>query len=145
LSPRYNVTSHLIDGELKTNVSYIKELISEGVGFLLHKKLFCPVRFDINIKSALPFGSAAELRLLGRQLLAAKNPQAALEIFKSNYDKNPKQFIRLTEMARGLSANGDYTKALEFAKKALPLAQNYANKLAVQAMIEKMKTRKDIN
>lgn len=97
------------------------------------------------IKSALPFGSVVQLQQLGRQLLAAKKPQAALEVFRFNYDKNPNQFITLTGMARGLSANGDYAKALEFASKALPLAPNEAGKQAVQAMIDKLKAGKDIN
>jgi tetratricopeptide (TPR) repeat protein len=97
------------------------------------------------IKSALPFGSAVQLQQLGRQLLAAKKPQVALEVFQFNYDKNPNQFITLTGMTRGLSAKGDYAKALEFANKALPLAPNDANKQAVRAMIEKLKAGKDIN
>ena len=97
------------------------------------------------IKSALPFGNASQLQQLGKQLLAAKKPQAAIEIFQFNYEKNPNQFIALIGMARGLSANGEYTKALEFANKALPLAPNDANKQAVQTMIEKLKAGKDIN
>jgi len=97
------------------------------------------------IKSALPFGNVGQLQQLGRQLLAAKNPKAAMEVFQFNYDKNPNQFAALIGMARGLSANGEYAKALEFANKALPLAPNDANKQAVQAMIEKLKAGKDIN
>jgi len=57
----------------------------------------------------------------------------------------PNQFASLVDMARGLSANGEYAKALEFANKALPLAPNDANKQAVQAMIDKLKAGKDIN
>ncbi len=97
------------------------------------------------IKSALPFGSVVELQQLGRQLLAAKKPQVALEVFQFNYNKNPNQFTTLVGMARGLSANGEYVKALEFANKALPSAPNDSNKQAVQAMIEKLKAGKDIN
>jgi tetratricopeptide (TPR) repeat protein len=97
------------------------------------------------IKSALPLGSVVGLQQLGRQLLAAKKPRAALEVFQFNYTKNPNQFTTLMGMARGLSANGDYVKALEFANKALPLAPNDSNKQAVQAMIEKLKAGKDIN
>lgn len=97
------------------------------------------------IKAALPLGSVAELQQFGRQLLAAKKPRAALEIFQFNYNKNPNQFTTLIGMARGLSANGEYAKALEFAHKALPLAPNDSNKQAVQAMIEKLKAGKDIN
>ncbi len=48
-------------------------------------------------------------------------------------------------MARGLSANGEYAKALEFANRALPSAPNDSTKQAVQAMIEKLKAGKDIN
>lgn len=97
------------------------------------------------IKNALPLGTVAQIQQLGRQLLAAKKPQAALEVFQFNYSKNPNQFITLTGMARGLSATGEYAKALEFANKALPLAPNDANKQAVQAMIEKLKAGKDVN
>jgi len=97
------------------------------------------------IKSALPFGNVGELQQLGRQLLTAKKPQAALEVFQFNYNKNPNQFTALMGMARGLSANGEYAKALEFANKALPLAPNDSGKQAVQAMIEKLKAGKDIN
>ncbi len=97
------------------------------------------------IKSALPFGSVVELQQFGRQLLAAKKPQAALEVFQFNHTKNPNQFMTLVGMARGLSANGEYVKALEFANKALPSAPNDPSKQAVQAMIEKLKAGNDIN
>lgn len=97
------------------------------------------------IKSALPLGNASQLQQFGRQLLTAKKPQAALQVFQFNYDKNPNQFAALVGMARGLSANGEYAKALEFANKALLLSPNDANKQAVQAMIEKLKAGKDIN
>jgi tetratricopeptide (TPR) repeat protein len=94
---------------------------------------------------ALPLGSVGQLQQFGRQLLAAKKPKIALEVFQFNYNKNPNQFIPLTGMARGLSANGEYEKALEYANKALPLAPNEANKAAVQSMIDKLKAGKDIN
>lgn len=68
-----------------------------------------------------------------------------MEVFQFNYDKNPNQFAALVGMARGLSANGEYAKALEFAAKALSLAPNDADKQAVQAMIDKLKAGKDIN
>jgi tetratricopeptide (TPR) repeat protein len=97
------------------------------------------------IKTALPLGSVVELQQFGRQLLAAKKPQAALEVFQFNHTKNPNQFTTLMGMARGLSANGDYAKALDFANKALQLAPNDSGKQAVQAMIEKLKAGRDIN
>ena len=97
------------------------------------------------MKTALPLGNAGQLQQFGRQFIMGKNPKLALEVFQFNYNKNPDQFITLTGMARGLSANGDYAKALEFANKALQLAPNDASKQAVQVMIDKLKAGKDIN
>lgn len=97
------------------------------------------------IKAALPLGNVGQLQQLGRQLLSAKKPQAALEVFQFNYTKNPNHFAAMVGMARGLSGTGDYAKALEFANKALPLAPNDANKQAVEGMIAKLKEGKDIN
>lgn len=97
------------------------------------------------LRKAFPFGNINQLQQLGRQLITAKKPTIAMEVFQFNYNKNPGQFITLVGMARGLSANGDITKALEFASKALPLAPNDANKQAVQGMIDKLKEGKDIN
>jgi Flp pilus assembly protein TadD len=65
--------------------------------------------------------------------------------FQFNYNKNPNQFTTLTETARGSSANGEYAEALDFANKALQLAPNDSGRQAVQAMIEKLKTGRDIN
>ena len=96
-------------------------------------------------KTMLPLGNVNQLQQLGRQLLAAKNNKAALEVFQFNYDKNPGQFVAVAGMARAWSANGEYAKALDFASKALPLAPNAANKDAVLGMIEKLKAGKDIN
>ncbi|MEO5984709.1 MAG: DUF2911 domain-containing protein [Ferruginibacter sp.] len=97
------------------------------------------------IKGALPYGSLIELQQYGRQLISLKKPKTALEIFQFNYTKNGEQFITLTGMARGLSANGDDTKALEYATKALPLAPNDTNKQAILEIIKRLKTGQDIN
>ena len=97
------------------------------------------------MKQARRFGNMNELHQYGRQLLILKKNKEALEIFQLNYDKNPNQFTTLVGMTRALSANGVYSKALEFANKALPLAPNEPNKQAVQGMIEKLKAGEDIN
>jgi tetratricopeptide (TPR) repeat protein len=108
-------------------------------------KLGKPVDALAVIKNALPFGSMGQLQQFGRQLITSKQPKIALEVFQFNYNKNPNQFITVTGMARGLSANGDYKKALEYANKALPLAPNEANKKTIQVMIDKLKRGTDIN
>lgn len=96
-------------------------------------------------KIALPFGNINQLQQLGRQLIAAKKPKLAVEVFQFNYTKNPDQFITLVGMARGLSAVENWSKALEYASKALPLAPNEVNKQAVQGMIDKLKAGQDVN
>ena len=97
------------------------------------------------MKQALNVGSVGNIQQYANQLLAAKKPKEALEVYQFNFDKNPNQFTTFVGMARGLSANGNYEKALEFAMKALPLAPNEQNKQTVQTMIDKLKMGKDIN
>jgi hypothetical protein len=111
----------------------------------LLEKLGKSAEATTTMKQALPLGNMNDLHQYGRQLLTMKKPKEALDIFQMNYDKNPNQFTTLMGMTRGLSANGNYPKALEFATKALPLAPNDANKQSVQAIIEKLKIGKDIN
>jgi tetratricopeptide (TPR) repeat protein len=96
-------------------------------------------------RKALPFGNMGQLQQLGRQMISLKKTKMALEVFEFNYKRNPDNFITLVGMARGLSANGDHAKALEYASKALPLAPNEANKKIIQEMIDKLKESKDIN
>ena len=97
------------------------------------------------LQSALPLGTIMQLHQLGMQLLNAKNVKTALEVFHFNYTKNQDQFITLIGMARGLSANGEFSKALEFANKALQSYPAESDKQQVQLMIEKLKLGKDIN
>lgn len=97
------------------------------------------------IKTAMPFGSINQLQQLGRQLIAGKKPREALEVFMFNHNKNPNHFITLVGMMRGLSANGEYAKALDFAKTALTLAPNESGKQQLQSFIDKLQAGKDIN
>jgi len=97
------------------------------------------------MKKAMTFGNTLDIHLYGRQLLAQKKPKEALEVFKFNYNKNPKDFTTLVGMARGLSANGDLKGALKYANQALPLAIDDQNKGSVQTMIDKLKSGKDAN
>jgi hypothetical protein len=48
--------------------------------------------------------------------------------------------------ARGYAANGDFSRALEYAEKALKqAANNEANKKTVQEIIIKLKVGKEVN
>ena len=53
-----------------------------------------------------------------------KRNKEALEIFLINYKKYPKDYVTNLGLARGYSANGDYSNALKYAKSGLALDPN---------------------
>lgn len=94
---------------------------------------------------AVPMGSMIELHQYGRRLVGMKQPQEALKVFKTNYDKNPNQFTTNVGLGRGYSATGDYKKALEHLKAALTQAPDDLNKNSVEGMVKKLEEGKDVN
>ena len=97
------------------------------------------------MKKSMVFAGMNEIHQYGRQLLQQKKNKEALEIFKTNFQKNPNQFTTLMGLTRGHSANGDYKAALKYANQALALAPDTNNKNNVSTMIDKLKAGKDAN
>lgn len=97
------------------------------------------------MKQAMPYGSMNQIHNYARQLLAQKKAKEAYDIFKINYNKYPNTFTTNMGMMRGLSAVGDYKKALEFAKKAQPQAPDSGNRLNIEKYITALEQGKDIN
>ena len=97
------------------------------------------------MKKSMAFASMNDIHQYGRRLLQQKKNKEALDVFKTNYDKNPNQFTTLIGLTRGYSANGDYKTALKYAQQAMPLAPDSNNKSSVQTMIDKLKEGKDVN
>ncbi len=97
------------------------------------------------MKKAMAFANMNEIHQYGRQLLQQKKNKEALDIFKTNFQKNPNQFTTLMGLVRGYSANADYKNALKYANQALPLAPSPQNKTNVEMMIGKLKEGKDAN
>jgi hypothetical protein len=116
--------------------------LSTKAGFL--SKLNRQAEADALMKEALPMGTVQQLHAYARQLVQLKKSKEAFEVFKLNYDKNPNEFTTQLGMARGYSAIGDYKKALDFAQKARPKADNL-NKPNVERMIKTLQEGKDIN
>ncbi len=100
---------------------------------------------DSIMKKTTAFASMIEIHQYGRQLLQQKKNKEALEIFKTNFQKNPNQFTTLMGLVRGHSANGDFKSALKYANQALLLAPDNNNKNNVTTMIEKLKAGQDAN
>jgi tetratricopeptide (TPR) repeat protein len=97
------------------------------------------------LKTALPLANMQEMHQYGRRLLNQKKAKEALEIFKTNYTKNPNQFTTLMGLTRGYAANADYKNALKYAQQALALAPDANNRNFVESAITKLKEGKDIN
>ncbi len=97
------------------------------------------------MQKILPTAGIFEVHQYARQLIGLKLYKQALDVFKMNYEKHPNTFTTLVGMTRGLSATGEYDKALTYARQALELAPDPANKINVEGMIKKLKDRKDVN
>lgn len=97
------------------------------------------------MEEVLPMGSVGDVHYYGRTLLQAGQKEAALSVFKANYDKHPNDLTTNVGLGRGYSAVGDYKKALKYMKAALPLAKDDVNKNNVQDMIKKLEEGKDVN
>jgi hypothetical protein len=97
------------------------------------------------MKAAMPMASMMELHYYGRQLLTQGKTKEALEVFKQNAVKHPKQFTTLVGLTRGYSATGDYKTALKYALQAQPLAPDPLNKQNMEAMVNKLREGKDVN
>jgi DUF2911 family protein len=111
---------------------------------LILEKLGRSAEATETMKKAWPYGNMADVHNYARQLVALKKSKEALAVFQMNYDKYPGDFVTCIGLARGYSATGNYTKAIEFAQKALPLT-NPGNKAFVETMIQTLKEGKDIN
>lgn len=97
------------------------------------------------MQEAIPMGQMLEVHFYGRQLIGLKELDEALKIYKGNYEKYPNVFTTNIGMGRIYSAKGDYKKALQYVKAALPQAPDERNKVNVEAMIKKLEEGKDVN
>ncbi len=100
---------------------------------------------DSTMNEALIFAGANQYLGAGRAQITAKRPDRALEIFNANEKKNGDVYAVNAGFMSYYSAKGDFTKALEYANKALAQAPNEATKTAMNANIIKLKDGKDIN
>lgn len=118
------------------------DALSTKAGLL--KKSNKPVEADQIMKMALEKATVFEMHGYGRQLLAEGNNKAALAVFEENHKKYKGAWPTNVGMMRGLSANGELKKALEYAKKALPQAPNNENKAIIEKAIETLSSGKPL-
>ena len=99
---------------------------------------------DSAMNEALVFANVGQYLNYGRSLITAKRLDRALEVFNASLKKNGDVFQVNAGFMSYYSAKGDFTKALEYANKALAQAPEQ-QKAAVNGMIAKLKEGKDIN
>ncbi|MGZ5218832.1 MAG: DUF2911 domain-containing protein [Chitinophagaceae bacterium] len=97
------------------------------------------------MEEAIPMGTMIEVHFYGRTLLNMKLKQDALKIFKINYDKFPNVFTTNVGLGRAYAAVGEYKKALQYMRAALPQSPDVTNKGRVENMIKNLEEGKDVN
>jgi hypothetical protein len=97
--------------------------------------------------SAMDLSDAAPgtVHQLGRGLIGQGEKDVALKVFQMNYDKNKGAWPTNVGMMRGLSAVGRYDDAITYAQAALVQAPDDVNKKNLTNMIEKLKSKQDVN
>ena len=92
------------------------------------------------METAIENASSIELHTYGRSLLSKNQLKEAMAIFEKNFIKNKGAWPTNVGMMRAHAANGDYKKALEFAKAALAQAPDPVNKTNLENSIKKLES-----
>ena len=96
------------------------------------------------MNAAMDNASPQELHDYGRQLLNEKKLPEALEVFQKNYTKNKGAWPTNAGMMRIYSVMGNYKKALEYAKAALPQAPDEPTKKFLETAIQNLEAGKPL-
>jgi hypothetical protein len=94
---------------------------------------------------ALAKTTAAQLYAYGRRLQSDKKDAEAMEILKDVVKRNPETVFGHLASARIKSAAGDFAGAAEEAKKAQAAAPSEQQKKNLQALIDRLQAKEDIN
>jgi len=94
---------------------------------------------------ALEIAKAPQLYTYGRQLQNQKKADEAMEIFKEVAKRFPKGVYGNLAQARIKSAAGDFAGAANDAKQAQAAAPTDAQKQSIQALINRLDSKQDIN
>lgn len=133
-----------INVALDPSLGAVKSFRALNLKSRLLEKLGRKAESDAILQSALENATAAEMHGYGRQLLSQHKLQEAMQVFEKNYSKNKGIWPTTVGMMRGYAANGDYKKALDFAKKALAQAPDAENRKAIEKSIELLKEGKPL-
>jgi len=100
---------------------------------------------DSTMAEALTIATANQYTAYGRQLIAQKRNDKALEVFIASQKRYGDMFGVNSGLVNGYSAKGDFKNAIKYAEKAMAQAPNDAVKKQVEGQITRLKEGKDIN
>jgi len=100
---------------------------------------------DSALKLAFPKGSTRDIYFYGSKLLRMKKNKEALDAFKINYDRTPKDWLANLGMAKGYAAMGDKTAALKYADVCLRLAEDQGTKEYIGRLKQDIADGKDVS
>ena len=133
-----------IDVALDPSLGAVKSFKALNLKSRLLDKLGRKAEADAILQTALENATASEMHGYGRQLLSQNKIQEALQVFEKNYSRNKGVWPTTVGLMRGYAANGDYKKALEYAKKALAQAPDAENRKAIEKSIELLREGKPL-
>lgn len=110
-----------------------------------YDKLKRTTQADSTMDEALTIATANQYTAYGRQLIAQKRLDRAMDIFKASEKRYGDSWGVNNGFMSGYSAKGDFKKALQYAEKALAQAPSEGAKGILQTQIAKLKEGKDIN
>lgn len=93
---------------------------------------------------ALERANALQTHVFARQLLSEGDKTRAYEVFRTNAQKHPSEWVTHVGLARMYSSQGDFSKASSEMKTALGTAPE-PQKAPLQALLKRLDAKDDIN
>ncbi len=110
----------------------------------LLEKLNQPTKADSVMKAALPMATMLQLHTYGVSLIRRKKPKEALDAFKMNHQKFPKDIYTHLGLMFGYAATGDSKQALNWAEKTRALADDSNTRALIDKCVADIKAGKDL-
>ena len=141
----YDEGLHWINMAVDPNLGGVKSFNALSTKAGLLTKLNKTAEADTVMKMALENATTIELHQYGRQLQSQKKFTEAMAVFEKNYKKYKGAWPTNVGMMRGYSGLGNYKKALEYAKAAVPQAPDEQNKKNLEQAVKDLSEGKPVN
>jgi hypothetical protein len=100
---------------------------------------------DSVMKLAYPKGNTRDIYFYGSKLLRMKKNKEALDVFKINYERTPKDWLTSLGLAKGYAAMGDKAAAMKYADACLGMVGDRGTKQYIGRVKQGIADGKDIS